>query len=195
MRKLTHEEIALGRLSAQARSAAERFPVTLLLDNIRSLYNVGSIFRTADAARVSKLFLTGYTPYPPRREIDKTALGATGTVPWEHHDHPLDAVGKLKAEGIRICVLEHTDESRPHTGLTRKEFPLCLVVGNELTGVSKELIRAADMAIEIPMFGMKQSLNVAVACGIALFELLRVLQEEPGPGISENRSLPGSAGG
>jgi len=194
MRKLTHEEIARARLAATAIAGAERFPVTLLLDNIRSLYNVGSIFRTADAARVAKLLLCGYTPHPPRREIDKTALGATATVPWEHHADPLAAVAELKRDGVRICVLEHTDASLPYSAVTRKEFPLCLVVGNEITGVSKELIAAADMAIEIPMFGMKQSLNAAVACGVALFELIRIVREGAGAGITDYRSLPGSAG-
>jgi 23S rRNA (guanosine2251-2'-O)-methyltransferase len=195
MRKLTHEEIARSRLAPGELTREARFPIALLLDNIRSLYNVGSIFRTADAARVLKIHLCGYTPHPPRREIEKTALGATATVPWEHHTDPLAAVRALKADGMRICILEHTDESRPYTGVAVGEFPICLVVGNEINGVSKELIAEADMALEIPMFGMKQSLNAAVACGIALFELVRVLQGETGRAVTGRRSLRGSAGG
>lgn len=174
MRKLTHDEISKLRFTPKALEREQRFPITVLLDNVRSLYNVGSIFRTSDGARISRLILTGFTPCPPRKEIEKTALGATSTVPWEYIKSPLDATRKLQSQGIRICVLEHTSASVPYDSLTRKDFPICLVVGNEITGVSDEIIQNADMAIDIPMFGMKQSLNVAVAYGITVFELLRV---------------------
>ena len=157
--------------------ASERFPIYALLDNVRSLYNVGSIFRTSDGARLSKLFLCGYTPHPPRKEIDKTSLGATATVPWEYRKDAGELASKLKSEGIKICLLEHTSESIPYHYIRKTDFPLCLVVGNELTGISKEIIPHADMAVDIPMFGLKQSLNVAVAYGIALFDLVRTLQE------------------
>jgi tRNA G18 (ribose-2'-O)-methylase SpoU len=156
--------------------AARRFPIYALADNIRSLYNVGSIFRSSDGAMIETLFLTGYTPYPPRREIDKTALGSTHTVPWEYHKDPMDAVALMKERGIRLCVLELTTKSRPYYDVTPADFPLCVVVGNEISGVSKELIDAADMAIDIPMFGHKQSLNVAVAYGIVVYDFLRVLR-------------------
>ncbi|MBI4811149.1 MAG: RNA methyltransferase [Ignavibacteriales bacterium] len=149
-----------------------------LLDNIRSLYNVGAIFRTADGARISKLFLCGYTPYPPRKEIEKTALGATSTIPWEYFKNPLDAIDLLKSQGIRICVLEHTDKSLPYYSLTKDVFPLCLVVGNEITGVSKEILSQADYAIDIPMYGMKQSLNAAIAFGITTFDCVRILNTQ-----------------
>lgn len=174
MRKLTHHEIAAQRLSVGDVLSAERPPLYALLDNIRSLYNVGSIFRSADGALVRKLFLTGYTPTPPRPEIDKTALGATKTVPWEHHPDPQDAVRLIRAQGIKICVLEQTTESRPYFSMERSAFPLCLVVGNELTGVSEELVEQADFAIDIPMIGTKQSLNAAVAFGIAVYGLLHL---------------------
>ena len=174
MRKLTYEEIAQKRLSRDQLLREERFPVYVLLDNIRSLYNVGSIFRSCDGARISKLFLCGYTPHPPRTEIEKTALGSTATVPWEYIKNARDAVAALKSEGIRICVLEQTESSRSYYSITPDVFPLCLVVGNEITGVSEQIIREADLAVDIPMFGMKQSLNAAVALGITVFEFVRI---------------------
>ncbi len=174
MRKLTHDEISKNRKKID--ELIHRNPIFTIADNIRSLYNVGSLFRCSDGAMLSKLFLTGYTPHPPRKEIEKTALGATHTVPWEYYRNPLDAVAKLKEEKVKICVLELTTDSKPYYKLERQDFPLCLVVGNEITGVSKELIEAADMAIEIPMYGHKQSLNVAVAYGIVLYDCLRILQ-------------------
>lgn len=154
---------------------ADRTPVYALLDSIRSLYNVGSMFRTADGARLAGLFLCGFTPYPPRKEIEKTALGATETVPWEHHRDSREAVARIRELGAGICVLEVTQEARPYTALTPADFPLCLVVGNELTGVSPALLAEADMSIRIPMLGAKNSLNAAVAFGIAAYECLRVL--------------------
>jgi tRNA G18 (ribose-2'-O)-methylase SpoU len=123
---------------------------------------------------VSGLYLCGFTPHPPRREIEKTALGATHTVPWKYFRHPAEAVDEARAAGMRILVLEHTTGSVPYHRVSRAEFPICLVVGNEITGVSEELIAAADGAIEIPMHGTKQSLNAAVAYGIAVFELLKI---------------------
>jgi tRNA G18 (ribose-2'-O)-methylase SpoU len=177
LKKLTHDEISSRRLSGDEVVHAPRFPVYVLLDNIRSMYNVGSIFRTSDGARISELILTGFTPAPPRKEISKTALGATETVPWSYYKNPLDAVTALKEKGIRICLVEQTNGSLPHTSLIPAEFPLCLLIGNELTGISPALVEAADMAIEIPMYGAKQSLNAAVAYGIAVFEMLRVLQD------------------
>jgi len=145
-----------------------------MLDSIRSLYNVGSMFRTSDGASIRKLYLCGYTPHPPREEIEKTALGSTKSVAWEYHVDPLDAVASVKAEGVRLCVLEHTTLSKPYYMVRKDDFPICLVVGNEITGVSPQVIAMADIAIEIPMHGIKQSLNAAVAYGIALFELVRI---------------------
>lgn len=173
-RKLAHEEIAAKRLNSTALATVARHPVLAILENIRSLYNVGSMFRTADGALLQRLLLTGYTPKPPRKEIEKTALGATSSVPWEYHPTPLDAVNRARTLGARICVLEHTTASIPYNTVRKNDFPLCLVVGNELTGVSPEIIRTADMAIDIPMYGTKQSLNAAVAFGIAVYELVRI---------------------
>jgi len=174
MRKLTHEEIAKQRLTPELALTTERMPIYGLLESIRSLYNVGSIFRSSDGALVKMLFLCGFTPHPPRKEIEKTALGATETVPWQYLRDPLEAVTTMRREGITICALEHTASSIPYYAIARESFPICLIVGNELTGISPALLDAADMAVEIPMFGTKQSLNAAVAYGIAVFELTRI---------------------
>ena len=173
-RKLTHDELSGLRLDPGNLDRAPRLPVVALLDNVRSLYNVGSMFRTSDGAFVSGLYLCGFTPHPPRKEIEKTALGATRSVPWTYFRHALDAVAEARAAGMRILVLEHTTASIPYHRIARADFPICLVVGNEITGVSEELIAAADGAIDIPMHGTKQSLNAAVAYGIAVFELLKI---------------------
>ena len=148
-----------------------QLPVHLVLDNIRSLYNVGSIFRTADGMAVEHVLLAGYTPRPPRKEIEKTALGATKTVPWSHTSDPEKTLLELKKKGYNICCLEQTDRSIPFTTVKPQQFPLCLIVGNEVSGVSPRLLSLCDLALEIPMFGSKHSFNVAVACGIALFQL------------------------
>ena len=176
LRKLTHDELLARSVPADQAGTRERNPVTGMLDNIRSLYNVGSMFRTSDGAFIRRLYLCGYTPAPPRSEISKTSLGATETVPWSHHRDPLQAVGEARGQGMTICVLEHTTHSVPVFTLTKDVFPVCLVVGNELTGVSRAVIDAADIAVEIPMYGVKQSLNAAVAYGVALFELMRILK-------------------
>jgi tRNA G18 (ribose-2'-O)-methylase SpoU len=187
-RKLTHEELSALRLRPEAAEAAPRLPVIALLDNVRSLYNVGSIFRTSDGAFVSGLYLCGFTPHPPRKEIEKTALGATRTVPWKYFRRSADAVSEARAAGMRILVLEHTTSGIPYDRVGPQDFPVCLVVGNEITGVSEELIAAADGAIEIPMHGTKQSLNAAVAYGIAVFELLKIWNG--GAGSMRGRRTP-----
>jgi len=175
MRKLSHSEIESDRKDITKINEYKRNPVYVICDSIRSIFNVGAIFRTSDAAFIEKLYLTGYTPYPPRKEIEKVALGATESVPWEYCKDPMDTVLKLKSEGIKIAVLEITDSKNLIWNITKKDFPLCLVLGNEISGVSKEIIDIADTSLEIPMLGMKQSLNVSVAYGIAVFEMVRKL--------------------
>jgi len=175
MRKLTHEEVGKKRITLEDTKSIKRHPVYALADNIRSIYNVGSIFRTSDAALIEKLYLTGYTPYPPRQEIEKVALGATEAVPWEYIKDPVEAVRKIKAEGIKIVPLEITENSRNYTDIKAEDFPLCLILGNELTGVSAGIIDEADFSIEIPQYGFKHSINVSVAYGIAVMELVRKL--------------------
>lgn len=171
MRKLTFEEITAKRLSRKQIATVQRFPIFTLLDNIRSLHNVGSIFRTADAVRLSKLYLTGITGHPPRKEIDKTALGSVDTVPWEYHENPLPSIKKLKEKGVQIVSLEHTSESLSYRDVTY-HFPVCLVIGNEVFGIQEEILKLSEIAIDIPMFGVKQSLNVTVAYGIVIYDIL-----------------------
>ncbi len=177
MRKLTHAELSLKRTPMEKIADAIRVPLVVVVDNVRSLYNVGSMFRTSDGAMIEKLFLTGYTPHPPRKEIEKTALGSTVSVPWEYRKDPTEVLHEMKNKGRTICCLELTDSSIPYTEMTKANYPICLVVGNEIAGVSKDLIDLSDISIEIPMFGIKQSLNVAVAFGIAVFELARIWRQ------------------
>jgi tRNA G18 (ribose-2'-O)-methylase SpoU len=173
-RKLHGSE--MNRLSVDQYIAAPKHPLFLLLHNIRSMWNVGSMFRTADAAGIEKMILSGYTATPPRKEIDKTALGAQDSVLWEYRADPLEALSCMKKSGVRICGLEITDGSRPYTTLEPGAFPLCLVVGNEVDGLENEVLALCDEVLEIPQYGTKHSLNVAVAAGIALFEMVRVIR-------------------
>ena len=170
MRKLSYQEIFSTRPTAEELTQLERFPFYCLIENIRSLYNVGSIFRTSDALRLKCLYLTGYTGKPPRKEIDKTALGSVETVPWKYYQNPLEAVNELKSQKITIIALEHTSMSIPYYEFDY-ETPFCLMLGNEVEGLSEKLVTQADSAIEIPMFGLKQSLNVTVAYGIVMYHI------------------------
>ena len=169
--KKTEDELHGERPRRESTCSGERFPVILFLENIRSLYNVGSLFRTCDGARVESLYLCGYTGYPPRKEIDKTALGSADTVPWVQNSDPVAALSELKNRGYHIVALEHTRASISYTEAKYK-FPMCLVLGNEVEGVTQELLDLCDMAVEIPMYGAKESLNVSVAGGIALYHVV-----------------------
>ncbi len=174
MKKLSHDEISKNRSTIETLHAVKKLPVYVVLNSIRSSYNVGSIFRTSDGAMIEKLFLCGYTPHPPKKEVLKTALGSQNSVSWEYAKNPKDVITELKKSGIKICALELTESSVPHYNLTKEIFPMALLIGNEITGVSQELLDMCDLSIEIPQFGIKQSLNVAVAYGIAAFELRRI---------------------
>jgi len=175
MKKLKLEE--LGRLSVAEFKSAKKIPVCILLDNVRSLHNVGSAFRTADAFSVEKLVLTGITGTPPHREIEKTALGATTSVAWTHYEDVAHAVTLLKAEGWKIVIVEQTTESIPLQSFTGKpDEKLCLVFGNEVNGVSDSVIDLADVAVEIPQSGTKHSLNISVCVGIVVWEIYRSAQ-------------------
>ncbi|MEO8399046.1 MAG: RNA methyltransferase [Ignavibacteriaceae bacterium] len=181
MKKLTHEEISKNRSTLETLNKVKKLPVYVILNSIRSTYNVGSIFRTSDGAMIKKLYLCGYTPHPEKdslksgkKEILKTALGATESVDWEFVKDPKQVVLKLKKDGVKICALELTNKSRFYYEVSKPDFPLCLIIGNEITGVSQELIDLCDFSIEIPQHGIKQSLNVAVAYGIAIFELRKI---------------------
>jgi tRNA G18 (ribose-2'-O)-methylase SpoU len=179
IRKLLYEEILDKRLAKDEALNVERHPVIGVLEDIRSLYNVGACFRTADAMLLEALILTGYTPTPPRAEIAKTALGATETVPWKSFPDPAEAIEALRARGCYICALELTDRSIPLDQIEIPPGPIALVVGNELTGVRSATLAHCDSAIEIPMYGMKHSLNVSVAFGIAVWELVRLTRSPP----------------
>jgi 23S rRNA (guanosine2251-2'-O)-methyltransferase len=153
--------------------------VYLILDNIRSAYNVGSIFRTADAAGVGRIYLCGITPVPPHTKIAKTALGAEKYLSWEYHRQTWRLLDKLKKEGIQIIALEQTSGAIDY-GKFKPKFPVALIVGNELKGLSKKILSYADRVIEIPMYGSKESLNVSVACGIALYKIIEVANWDSG---------------
>jgi len=147
-------------------------PVVALFDNIRSMFNVGSMFRTADGAWLEEIIISGYTAAPPRKEIAKTALGAEYSVPWRHIPNAVEALTALKKRGYTAVALEHTTQSRSYTRV-KYDFPMVFVVGNEGVGVQDEIVAACDFAVELPQYGMKSSMNVAVAFGIMLYELRR----------------------
>ncbi|HMV07910.1 MAG TPA: RNA methyltransferase [Cyclobacteriaceae bacterium] len=175
MKKLKLEE--LGRISVEEFKEAEKLPVCIVLDNVRSLHNVGSAFRTADAFRVEKIILTGITGTPPHREIQKSALGATESVAWEYFESASEAVKNLKAEGYEVLIIEQTTGSIPvHEFVPALEKKYCLVFGNEVDGVSDEVIALGDRALEIPQTGTKHSLNISVCLGIVTWELFRKLK-------------------
>lgn len=175
MKKLALEE--LGRISIDEFKEVEKIPVTLVLDNVRSLHNVGSAFRTADAFRIEKIILTGITGTPPHREIQKSALGATESVAWEYAEHTRDALITLKASGYEIVIIEQTTASQPiHVFQPVTDKKYCLVFGNEVEGVSNEAIALGDRAIEIPQAGTKHSLNISVCLGIIAWEFFKRLK-------------------
>ena len=172
MRKLRHEEIP--RPSIDEAKALPKHPITVILDDVRSVYNVGSIFRTSDAARIESVMISGITATPDNRGLHKTALGAQDSVPWRYVAQAEDAIAELISRGYTLCALEITDSPTITTALPRSAFPVALVVGNELTGVNESVLSKADFALEIPQYGIKQSLNVAVAYGIAIYDLIRI---------------------
>ena len=152
----------------------DKYPVVMVLDNIRSMNNIGSIFRTCDAMNVEKLYLCGITACPPQKEIAKTALGATESVNWEYVEEVAELVRRLKEEQYTIAVVEQTDTSVMLQQVDFKQYEkLCLIVGNEVFGVTDAVLPLADLAVEIPQFGTKHSLNVTIAAGIVLWEAVR----------------------
>lgn len=164
----------LDRVSEREFKSQDKFPITVVLDNIRSFNNVGSFFRTSDAFNVKKIILCGITPVPPHRDIQKTALGATESIEWMHVQNTLDAVKNLQSEGVHVFAIEQAEETImlqdiPH--LAQEEF--ALVFGNEVDGVAQDVIDACDGVIEIPQFGTKHSLNVSVCAGIVIWEFAK----------------------
>ncbi len=173
MRKFTHEEL-LSRQEGSAQSA--KLPFVAVLNNLRSLYNVGSIFRTADGAGLEKLYLCGVTGIPPDTKISKTALGAEKSVAWEFFKDAISCVRRLKEQGYTIVLLEQTAQSVPYQDFT-PQAPVALVVGNEISGVSDELVALSDAAVEIDMAGLKISLNVTVAFGVVAYHFRNHLKK------------------
>jgi 23S rRNA (guanosine2251-2'-O)-methyltransferase len=180
MRKLGMDE--LGRKSVNEFRQSEKTPVIVVLDNIRSMHNVGSVFRTADAFLVKGIYLCGYTPQPPHRDIHKTALGATETVEWRHFPVTADAVRLLKDEGYAVFAVEQTEGSILLGEFSAISGPLAVVFGNEVSGVGEEALVLCDGSVEIPQWGMKHSLNVSIAAGIVLWELVRGRVVQAGDG-------------
>jgi len=174
MRKLTHREI-VERQAGKAESP--RLPFVVVLNNIRSLYNVGSIFRSADGAGVSHLYLCGITGYPPNAQIAKTALGAQDQVPWSYRQDAQSVLSELKEKGFELLLLEQTDTSQAYQDFTPRS-PVALVLGHEIEGVSPAIISQCDRALEIEMEGRKNSLNVAVAFGIVAFHIRNSIMSE-----------------
>jgi len=175
MRKLRNEE--LDRLSVEEIKKANKNPLVIVLDNIRSRHNVGSAFRTADAFLCEKIMLCGITAQPPHREIHKTALGATDSVDWEYHQNSHDAIEQLRKQGYKIASIEQADDSISIENFAMKENEkLALIFGNEVKGVSDKIIEISDYVIEIPQFGSKHSINVSVSIGIVIWDLISKLK-------------------
>lgn len=144
----------------------------IVLENIRSLHNVGSIFRTADGAGFEKIFLTGYTGTPPDRRIEKVSLGAEEFIKWEKDENPIDCIEKLKKDGFSVFALEQTSDSKNILEMDFSKYEkVVLIFGNEVDGVSTELLALSDQALEIPMYGQKGSLNVSIAAGVAMYQV------------------------
>ena len=165
----------LGRLSSEESQNVEKHRVIVILDDVRSMHNVGSVFRSCDAFAVEAVYLCGYTPAPPHRDIHKTALGATETVAWKHFALNTDAVNAARAAGYRIYAVEQAHDSLSLDHLNWQGDKIALVFGNEVSGVSDAVLQLADGCIEIPQWGSKHSLNISVTVGVVLWEMVRGL--------------------
>ncbi len=174
MRKLKNSE--LDRLSVDDFKLVKKTPIIIVLDNIRSLNNIGSVFRTSDAFLIKKIYLCGITAKPPHKDIHKTALGSTDTVDWEYIENTMDLVKTLQAEKIKVCAIEQAENAtilnnfKPEADTT-----YALVFGNEVKGVDQNVVSASDTVIEIPQFGTKHSLNISVSCGVVVWDVFSKL--------------------
>ena len=177
MRKLTNEE--LSRKTLDAFKKAEKLPIVIVLDNVRSLHNIGSVFRTADAFLLQGIYLCGISASPPHRDIQKTALGATETVSWEYFDETIKAIDRLKHDNYQVLAVEQTEKSIAlHNFIPEKKKKYALVFGHEVKGVSQEVINLCSGVIEIPQIGTKHSLNISVSVGITIWDLYGKLIKE-----------------
>ena len=175
MRKLKNNE--LGRISVDEFKTIQKTPLIVVLDNIRSLNNIGSVFRTSDAFLIEKIYLCGICATPPNKDIHKTALGATESVAWEYVEDTLSLVEKLKVENIKILAIEQAENStKLNTFYPKKNEKYAIVMGNEVKGVQQEVVNAADLCIEIPQLGTKHSLNISVTTGVVLWDLFQKMK-------------------
>ncbi|WP_434037011.1 RNA methyltransferase [Formosa sp. 4Alg 33] len=170
MRKLKNSE--LDRLSVEDFKDTKKTPLIIVLDNIRSLNNIGSVFRTSDAFLIEKIYLCGITATPPHKDIHKTALGSTETVAWEYAERTLDVVEKLQAEDVKVLSIEQAENATMLDTFTPEaDTTYALVFGNEVKGVAQDVVSKSDMVIEIPQFGTKHSLNISVSAGVLIWDV------------------------
>ncbi|MEQ6124420.1 RNA methyltransferase [Pseudotenacibaculum sp. MALMAid0570] len=175
MRKLRNNE--LGRISVDEFKQTQKTPIIVVLDNIRSLNNVGSVFRTSDAFLIEKIYLCGITATPPHKEIHKTALGATESVDWEYKEDTLSLIKELQKQNVVVASIEQAEQSTMLDSFTpNKEKRLALVFGNEVKGVQQTVVSASDICLEIPQLGTKHSLNISVSCGVVLWDLFQKMR-------------------
>ncbi|MGB3605803.1 MAG: RNA methyltransferase [Psychroserpens sp.] len=176
MRKLKNSE--LDRLDATGFKLAEKTPIIIVLDNIRSLNNIGSVFRTSDAFLIEKIYLCGITATPPHNDIRKTALGSTETVAWEYAENTLTVVNKLKSENVKILSVEQAERATMLNAFQPEpKQKYALIFGNEVKGVSQDVVDTSDVVIEIPQFGTKHSLNISVSCGVVVWDLFSKIKK------------------
>jgi len=169
-RKLKNKELI--RKNTEDFKASKKTPLIIILDNIRSLNNIGSVFRTADAFLIQKIYLCGITAKPPHKDIHKTALGATDSVDWEYVENTIDLVEKLKSENVQVLSIEQAEDSVSLDKFkTSEDATYAIIFGNEVKGVQQEVVSASDSVIEIPQFGTKHSLNISVSCGVVVWDL------------------------
>ncbi|HYV53754.1 MAG TPA: RNA methyltransferase [Chitinophagaceae bacterium] len=193
MRKLSMEE--LNRKSVEEFRRSEKIPIIVVLENIRSAYNVGSVFRTSDAFLLESIYICGYTAYPPHKEIKKTALGAEETVKWKYFKKTNEAIGELRKENYRIYSVEQAINSHPLQQVKFEENEkLAVIFGNEVTGIEQSTIELTDGCIEIPQLGMKHSLNIATAVGVVLWEMIRTRIPPQGELQNKTQDLNDSKG-
>ena len=172
MRKLRNNE--LGRISVEEFKQAKKTPIIVVLDNIRSLNNIGSVFRTSDAFLIEKIYLCGITATPPNKEIHKTALGSTESVAWEYRAETLELIEELKTQNIEVASIEQAENSTPLNDFQPDpEKKVAVVFGNEVKGVQQEVVSASNLCVEIPQIGTKHSLNISVSCGVVLWDLFQ----------------------
>ena len=178
MRNLKNSE--LDRLSIDGFKAATKTPIIIVLDNIRSLNNIGSVFRTSDAFLIEKIYLCGITAIPPHKDIHKTALGSTETVDWEYVEDTLQLIKKLQAKNVEICAIEQAENATMLNNFeVEPNTKYALVFGNEVKGVAQDVVSTSNAVIEIPQFGTKHSLNISVSCGIVVWDVFSKLLTNP----------------